>query len=926
MTDIASSSQTSASTHSTEVTEKKHLITDYVKTKYFVPETVLDFDIHDDHTIVTATYTVTPVKTETGSDIVTNLVLNGDASVELLTITCEGKDVPYEFVEELAEKNVVIGAETVKSLLAKEGKFVLTVQCKIHPETNTELQGLYLSNNTYCTQCESHGFRRIVYSFDRPDVLSKYTVKITADKKKCPVILSNGNQTVGLTECSNDRHYVVWTDPHPKPSYLFALVAGDLGHIESKYLINGDTSRPVTLRIYAPHNKISQLDHAMYSIIESMKWDEKRYGLCYDLDLFNIVCLDDFNMGAMENKGLNIFNSKYVLATPSTATDTEHELVTGVIGHEYFHNWTGDRVTLEKWFDLTLKEGLTVFRDQNFSMDVGASRDQQIIDRAIDLRNGQFQEDEGPNAHPIRPRSYKVMDNFYTSTVYEKGAEVIRAYESLLGVDGFRKGMDLYFKRHDGTAVACEDFWQAMFDANITSDETRDKYATPMRRLFNWYHQAGTPQVKLMFEWDVNAMQFIVNCSQTNPRCVELNGTYEPVLIPIRFALIDRVTKKTLHEQVFNFCELEQTFVVQNVDTDCVPSFMRDFSAPVTTSYDMPMEDRLFLMSHDSNMFNRWEQSQIIHKKYMIELYKGDTSNFERYAEVLSGILTDEKLDPSLKSSMVSLPCQDEMISSIPDCDPIRLHNVGRKIDEELSARCREYLVQQTDRLLDTLPTVKYALTKEQMAERELFRSLTRLRLAKYNSDDSKFVTRVFDFAINSDNLTNRVSCITALSHAQDPDGSIRVVLDNLLDRIAQMYIGDILMTSKWLRYVARVPSSNTVTVLTQLFKGSHPRSSMVSKTTPNHLYALVLAFTANPFVHEIITNEDGSTFAPGYEYITDCLLEVDTYNGIVSSRIAGLFDNIKQLSPQHREHMQKCIDRIKAFDKLSENVREVLH
>ena len=462
---------------SAEHTEKKHLITDFVRTAYLVPDTRLDFEIFDGHTLVCAEYTVAPVT----PDNVEDLVLNGDASVELVSITCEGADVPFSFVEELGEKNVLITADTVRSVIPAVGRFTLRVTCKIQPETNTELQGLYLSNNTYCTQCESHGFRCIVYSFDRPDILSKYTVKITADKEKCPILLSNGNHictgtglapttsapglgTIGYEEgTANDdgRHSVVWEDPHPKPSYLFALVCGDLGHIESKYHINGDLSREVAVRIYAPRDKLSLLDHAMYSILESMQWDEKRYGLFYDLTLFNIVCLDDFNMGAMENKGLNIFNSKYVLATPLTATDAEHEAVTGVIGHEYFHNYTGNRVTVEKWYDLTLKEGLTVFRDQNFSMDVGASRDQQIIDRAIELRNSQFQEDEGPNAHPIRPRSYKVMDNFYTCTVYEKGAEVVRAYETLLGVDGFRKGMDLYFKRHDGTAIACEDFWQA---------------------------------------------------------------------------------------------------------------------------------------------------------------------------------------------------------------------------------------------------------------------------------------------------------------------------------------------------------------------------------------------------------------------------------------------------------------------------------
>ena len=400
--------------------ESKHFIIDYQKYQFKVPHTSLSFELTKDHTIVTAQYTIIPVNLNN----ITDLILNGDITIELLKVTCNRVSVPYQIKTDLEHSDLIINASTVKKMLLQTNQFVLTVECKIFPEKNTALSGLYISNNVFCTQCESHGFRRIVYSFDRPDILSIYSVKIISDPMLCPVVLSNGNmidQSYGL---SKDKQVTIWEDPHPKPSYLFAMVAGNLGFIESKYITK--SNKNVKLRIYAEFNKLKQLNLAMESIIKAMKWDEDKFGLEYDLNQFNIVCLDDFNMGAMENKGLNIFNSKYVLVSPETATDTDADLVCGVIGHEYFHNWTGNRVTLEKWFDLTLKEGLTVYRDQTFSRDVGVSPVHYIIDRATDLRNGQFIEDSGPNAHPIRPASYVVMDNFYTSTVYEKGAEIIR--------------------------------------------------------------------------------------------------------------------------------------------------------------------------------------------------------------------------------------------------------------------------------------------------------------------------------------------------------------------------------------------------------------------------------------------------------------------------------------------------------------------
>lgn len=936
-----------------ESADTNHLITDYVRPHFLVPMTDLEFKIHQTHTDVIAQYHVQPVN----RDFIQDLVLNGSNFVELTNITCNEIYVPHFFSTKDEERDLIIDKDNIKKILASSESFILKVECKILPEKNTELSGLYISNGTYCTQCESHGFRRIAFSFDRPDVLSRYNVTIITDPEIYPVVLSNGNMVSSVIRHSNENiqnRITVWSDPHPKPSYLFALVVGDLGHIESDYWIQNKTNEPnahVILRIYASHDKLSQLDLAMESIKKAMVWDEEKFGLCYDLNLFNIVCLDDFNSGAMENKGLNIFNSKYVLATPQTATDMDCELITGVIGHEYFHNWTGNRVTLEKWFDLTLKEGLTVYRDQTFSRDIGTSRIKNIIDRAIDLRNCQFMEDSGPNAHPIRPRSYKVMDNFYTSTIYEKGAEIIRIYETLLGFQGFRKGMELYFKRHDGTAVACEDFWKAMFDANTTNYQEITKNSIPMRRLFNWYHQPGTPRVSISYQWNKNNQQMTVKCTQTNPRCIEISGTYDPVLIPIRMGLISTQTCKTIcptnveisnindKSFVLNFCELEQMFTLTGIDSDCVPSFMRDFSAPVITTYDMSLQARQFLMMYDPNHFNRWEQSQIIHKQFMSNIYNTGNDNAKKitndnnnliidvdsYINMMTQIVYDDSMDTYLKAYMLNLPQQDDMYSVISDCDPVHLYeSVSRMIYGKIAKYTRYYLQDATMRLMNQLSSVPYNMSHQQVSSREMMRTVMKIRLSIFDEDTMNYVQMIRNYFDRSTNFTDRANCISVLSQASDPEYQIYSVLQQMLDSMAEQYVGDSLMSAKWLRFMSKITSPRTVGDLTRLYSGSHKRSNMISKTTPNHLYALVYAFTVNPYAHQLI-NVLGQDNAPGYKYITDCILDIDTYNANVAARIAGFFEIIKSLSPRHQKCMQGCIDHILSKPTLSKNVNEVL-
>ena len=843
-------------------------------------------------------------------------------------------------------------------LMKQTRELIVELESLICPETNTELSGMYKSNGIYCTQCEPCGFRKITYSIDRPDVLSTYTVTITANKKECPVMLSNGN--IVLYEPVIDTpnmHRITWYDPHPKASYLFAVVAGDLGHIESFFTTKDKNA--VRLRIYASHNKTNQLELAMKSVVMAMKWDEERFGLSYDLELFNVVCLDDFNMGAMENKGLNIFNSKYVLANPMTATDYDYEMITDVIGHEYFHNWTGNRVTLEKWFDLTLKEGLTVYRDEEFTLDTCVSRIQYLVQFTTDIRNGQFMEDQGPKAHPIRPQSYIVMDNFYTATVYDKGAEIVRIYETLLGRQGFRKGMDLYFQRHDGSAVACENFWNAMLDANVNS---MPQIKVPMDRLFNWYNQPGTPCLQIAYMYNKERMEFVIKTKQSNPVCTKMNGVFHPVLLPIRMGLLD-VNGNMLcpaNEQItnneFSFilpcCELEQEFVLHGIESEPIPSFMRDFSAPCIIDYQMPIENRLFLMKNDPNQWNRWEQAQTLSKYVMKYMYgKLSESTLHKLAEALAddiGIQThDEKLaneyincmikvlcdpdiDPILKSYMLTLPQQDEIMMQIPECDPVALfENVVQKIYAMIAEKSLEYIETTSYSLMKYLVSVPYEITYQQVSARTFLKILMMLRLSFYDTKTMNYVNLMVDFFNNSKNLTSRVNCIRSLGYAcnkiTDPNDEINVVLHKILDQMANDYQGDSLMTSKWLAYYSSICSPDTVGILNAFYSGAHTRSSMVSKTTPNHLYSLILRFTSNPYFHQLVLLDDGTYSAPGYNFLTECILDIDSKNTIVASRIAGTFEILNSLPPRNKKCMSMCINMILDKPDLSASTREIV-
>ncbi|MGB5597205.1 MAG: aminopeptidase N, partial [Thiothrix litoralis] len=620
---------------------------DYAAPAYRVDAVSLVFELGEASTRVTS---VANYRREPGVAADTPLELYGEA-LELLEVRLNG--LP------LSETDYSV-SDTGMSVHNVSALCTLEIVTRIYPQKNTSLEGLYQSSGNFCTQCEAQGFRKITYYPDRPDVMTVFTTQILADKQKYPVLLSNGNLT-GSGDLPDGRHWARWEDPFHKPAYLFALVAGNLQHVEDHYTTL--SGRDVTLRIYTEAHNIDKCDHAMQSLKRAMSWDEQRFGLEYDLDIYMVVAVDDFNMGAMENKGLNVFNSKLVFASPATATDMDYVNIEAVIGHEYFHNWTGNRVTCRDWFQLSLKEGLTVFRDQEFTSDLH-SRPVKRIEDVRALRTFQFAEDASPMAHPIRPASYMEINNFYTVTVYEKGAEVVRMYQTLLGRDGFRKGMDLYFERHDGQAVATENFLAAMADANEAD----------LSQFQRWYDQAGTPQVAVRMDYDAAAQRCTLHFSQSCPATPEADNKL-PFLIPVAIGLLDGKGQDLIGTQVLRLTDTEQSFTFEKVPEQPVPSLLRDFSAPVKLNFPYAEADLVFLMKHDSDAFNRWDAGQRLAMQTILKLLAAhqqqEAFGLEHdFISAYQAILTDDALDRALRAAALQLPSEADIAEVARPSDP----------------------------------------------------------------------------------------------------------------------------------------------------------------------------------------------------------------------------------------------------------------
>ncbi len=640
---------------------------DYQAPDYLIDETHLKFELFEDHSLVHAELVMRRNPDRAAGapgDDLPPLVLHGQ-QLELLALALDGQALEaghYQLDEEHLTLQPTAATFTVESTV------------RIHPESNTALEGLYKSGKMFCTQCEAEGFRKITYYLDRPDVMSRFTTTVSAEQHRYPVLLSNGNPVASGSE-EGGRHWATWEDPFKKPAYLFALVAGDLWCVEDSFTTMSE--RDVALRIYVEPENIDKGQHAMDSLKKSMRWDEEVYGREYDLDIFMIVAVNDFNMGAMENKGLNIFNSSCVLAKAETATDAAHQRVEGVVAHEYFHNWSGNRVTCRDWFQLSLKEGFTVFRDQEFSADMNSRTVKRVEDVAF-LRTNQFAEDAGPMAHPVRPDSFIEISNFYTLTVYEKGSEVVRMIHTLLGAEGFRKGTDLYFQRHDGQAVTCDDFVKAMEDAN----------GVDLTQFKRWYSQSGTPRLAVEGEYDAAAQRYTLTVRQSCPPTPGQTSK-QPFVIPLELGLLDgqghelplRLEGEAVAQggnRVLAVTEAEQPFAFVGVPEKPLPSLLRGFSAPVKLSFPYDRDQLLFLMQHDSDGFNRWEAGQQLSVQVLQELIgqhqRGEQLVLDpRLIEAYRTLLADEALDQAMVAEMLSLPSEAYLteISEVADVDAI---------------------------------------------------------------------------------------------------------------------------------------------------------------------------------------------------------------------------------------------------------------
>ncbi len=768
-------------------------------------------------------------------------------------------------------------------------KFTLTVKTRLRPQDNTQLSGLYRSNGLFCTQCEAEGFRRITLFPDRPDVLSLYTTRISADQKKYPILLSNGNL---VAEGSTDdrRHWAEWNDPFKKPSYLFALVAGDLACVEDQFVTR--SGKCVALKLYVEPKNANQCDHALTSLKKAMHWDEEIYGCEYDLDLYMIVAVSDFNMGAMENKGLNIFNAKCVLANPATATDQDYAMIEGVIAHEYFHNWTGNRVTCRDWFQLSLKEGLTVFRDQEFSRDMN-SRDVNRIYDVNDLRQSQFPEDAGRMAHPVRPNSYQEISNFYTATIYNKGAEVIRMQHTLLGATGFRHGMDLYFKRHDGCAVTIEDFVAAMEDAN-NLDLTQFKL---------WYEQAGTPEVQVKSTY--NNHKLTLTLTQTCPETTD-SHVKQPFHIPLKIALwTSSGAKMPISSEILELRAAEQTFTFDGLSERPVVSLLRDFSAPIKLHPYLADDDLLLLLKFETNGFSQWDSAQQLAHKYLITAYNNhDISRKipDALTQAYSTILSDTDRDPALRAALLTTPGFEAMAGMLVEIDVTRVEDAREMFIADLGRT----LYNQLDRTYQLLWSQEdHSMQSSAYGIRALRNTCLRLMMAANESKATDYCQNQFQQA---QTMTDQIASLNLLVNHTQQVTRLQAIQD-----FYQRWQDNQLVLDKWFTVQA---TANTPDVLTQVKELLvHPAFNLQN---PNNARALIGGFVhGNPrYFHAI----NGS----GYSFLTDMLIEIDSKNPQCSARLASPLTQWQRWDPVRQGLMLQQLHRLQSL-RLSPDLSEIV-
>ena len=862
-------------------------LVDYRSPEFLVDTVELTFRLFEDRTLVTSRIAV---RATGGAD---DLTLDGD-ELTLVSVSIDGVELqPDRFAA--APQSLVIRN-------VPRSPFVLEIVTELHPAANTKLMGLYRSNGTWCTQCEAEGFRRITYFLDRPDVLAVYTTRIEAPKALAPLLLANGNPVEAGDIAGSDRHYAIWHDPFPKPSYLFAMVAGDLGVLSDTFTTM--SGRKVALNIYCEHGKEARCAWAMDSLKRSMRWDETAFGREYDLDVFNIVAVSDFNMGAMENKGLNVFNDKLVLASPQTATDADYVSIEAVIAHEYFHNWTGNRITCRDWFQLCLKEGLTVFRDEEFTSDLRSRAVERISD-VRNLRAYQFVEDAGPLAHPVRPEVYSEINNFYTPTVYEKGAAVVRMLKVLLGPQGFRRGMDLYFERHDGHAATVEQFIACFAEAN----------AADLSQFMLWYSQAGTPEVVVTPHYDARAKTYRLDIAQTVPPTPG-QPHKDPMVIPLTIGLVGKdgtdlplaLDARPIPRGVIELTRPSQTFVLTGVAERPIPSLNRGFSAPIKLSLPIERDDLRFLAAHDRDPFNRWQAVQTL----AMSLLNANVAALRAGAPVrddeglmaaLGMILADDKLEPAFMALTLTPPSEADIAREIGrDVDPDAVFTARQKLRAAIGDRHGTALADTYARMTTSAP---YRPDAQSVGRRSLKNACLDF-LAVTARDDA--IARAEAQYRNADNMTDRMAALDTLSRHDRPERA--AALDDFYNR----YAGDPLIIDKWLALQAAIPEGGTLDRVRALT--THRAFSMAN---PNRVRALIGAFAqAN---HTQFNRADGA----GYDFVADILVALDPKNPQVAARLMGAFRSWRALEPQRRGRAEATLRRVAAKGSLSRDLSDIV-
>jgi len=776
--------------------------------------------------------------------------------------------------------------------------FILQTEVGIVPEDNTALEGLYTSGSMYCTQCEAEGFRKITYYPDRPDVMARFTTTIAADKARCPVLLSNGNP-IASGDLDGGRHFVTWEDPFPKPSYLFALVAGDLRCIEDRYVTA--SGREVALRIYVEPENVDKCDHAMRSLQKAMRWDEERFGREYDLDVYMIVAVNDFNMGAMENKGLNVFNAKFVLARPETATDRDFLGIQGVIAHEYFHNWTGNRITCRDWFQLSLKEGLTVFRDQEFSADMGSRGVKRIEDVRL-LRANQFAEDAGPMAHPVRPDSYIEINNFYTVTVYEKGAEVVRMQASLLGPEAFRRAMDLYFARHDGQAVTTDDFVRCMEDAG-----GRD-----LDQFRRWYSQAGTPEIDVSDAYDAAKRTYTLTVRQSCPPTPG-QPDKQPLHVPFAVGLLDaRGADLPLQlagesapggaSRILELRETEETFRFVGVAERPTPSLLRGFSAPVKVRYDCGDEALMFLMAHDSDGFNRWDAAQLLAQRVILRRVADPAAPLPPgFVAAFRQALADARADRALLAEVLALPGESYLADQLAQVDVDGIHRAREAVKTELAAALRDDLLAIHAAGADAGP---YGIEPASIGRRSL-RNLALGYLMQ--CPDAQVAALCLAQYRAGHNMTDVMAALALIADSDLPERA------EVLADFRARWQHDPLVMDKWFTVQAMARHPETLARVQALL--GDPAFSI---RNPNKVRSLIGAFaTANPVCFHAV---DGS----GYAFLVDRVLELDPANPQIAARLLRAVSRWRRYDPVRQALMRGELERVVGAAGLSKDVYEI--